>query len=234
MDMQSARARMAAAFTLVELLVVIAVVAILIALLVPVLFTGTYAVARGKSVSSLRNMGGALLSYASDHGGKLPEGAFNPTLHGQTQRYWHYVLDFYISEKRYDPKEESGRELPQWQNDPLKVFATPAYDSGYDVSAAFGWNHSYFGYTPSWYPERMGWGSSLSDVDSPSRTIIIGTSRDTTDRTLENLLIYPQEQHCARRYNGKGLYLHVDGHVDSYSPEQITANGNYLFLMKKP
>lgn len=237
MSVQSTRVRMAAAFTLIELLVVIVVVAVLVSLLVPVLFTGTYTVARGKSISNLRSMGSALLSYASDHGGRLPEGAFSPTLHGQTLRYWHNALDAYISGEVYQSNDERRFELPKWQNDPLKVFAEPVYDgsSGYDVSAAFGWNHSYFGYTPTWYPERMGWGTIQSDVENPSRTVIIGTSMDTTTNDgLANLLIYPQEGKAARRYRGKGLYLHVDGHVSAYSPDEVTANNNYLFLRQKP
>jgi prepilin-type N-terminal cleavage/methylation domain-containing protein/prepilin-type processing-associated H-X9-DG protein len=60
------------AFTLVELLVVIAVIAILVALLLPALSYAKKSVARAQCSSNLHQLSIAITSYADDHGDQLP------------------------------------------------------------------------------------------------------------------------------------------------------------------
>jgi prepilin-type N-terminal cleavage/methylation domain-containing protein/prepilin-type processing-associated H-X9-DG protein len=67
-----------AAFTLVELLVVIAVVAILAALLLPALASARDKSRQAACVSNLRQIGIALLNYASDNDGHIPYGPKAP------------------------------------------------------------------------------------------------------------------------------------------------------------
>ncbi|MDR3460237.1 MAG: type II secretion system protein [Verrucomicrobiae bacterium] len=64
--------RRAAAFTLVELLVVIGIIALLAALLLPVLQQGTARAKRIHCVNNLRETGLAAHLFANDHGGKFP------------------------------------------------------------------------------------------------------------------------------------------------------------------
>ena len=59
------------AFTLVELLVVIAIIAVLIAILLPVLTKAREAAARAKCLSSLRNMQMAHWMYVNENKGYL-------------------------------------------------------------------------------------------------------------------------------------------------------------------
>jgi prepilin-type N-terminal cleavage/methylation domain-containing protein len=60
------------AFTLVELLVVIAIVAILAALLFPLVGSMRIKASSAVSVSNLRNIGTAIMTYAADNNGTLP------------------------------------------------------------------------------------------------------------------------------------------------------------------
>lgn len=67
-----ARRRPGAAFTLVELLVVVAVIAVLAGLLLPGVLRARANALRTKDLSNLRQVGAALLTYAGDHDGQLP------------------------------------------------------------------------------------------------------------------------------------------------------------------
>jgi prepilin-type processing-associated H-X9-DG protein len=95
--------RRVTAFTLVELLVVIAVIALLLAVMMPVLARarelGKSAVCR----SNLRNIGMATLTYANDYGGKLPpyEEKSNTTMassYGWKRYWWGRILPYLISQ----------------------------------------------------------------------------------------------------------------------------------------
>ena len=64
--------RFSSAFTLIEMLVVIAIIALLASLLVPAITGAKRNALRTACVSNLRQIGTALLSYASDNDGNLP------------------------------------------------------------------------------------------------------------------------------------------------------------------
>ncbi|MBX9581809.1 MAG: DUF1559 domain-containing protein [Gemmataceae bacterium] len=60
------------AFTLLELIVVIAIVAVLVGLLLPAVQQVRAAAVRSKNANQLRQVGLGLNGYVSDHGGRLP------------------------------------------------------------------------------------------------------------------------------------------------------------------
>ena len=68
-------------FTLVELLIVIAVVAVLISLAVPALTGVRRSAAQAREISSARQLVAAYNAYALDHDGRLMPGYYNPQLH---------------------------------------------------------------------------------------------------------------------------------------------------------
>lgn len=224
------------AMTLVELLAVIGIIGLLIVVAVLAISAVMTQSRLTKSASNLRQMGVAVLGYSSESGGKLIEGAFNPSYRGKTVRTWFNALDGYMGGTDHT-KEGSQRGVrPDWQTCPAKVFPEPVYDgTGSGVGVGYGWNHGNFGYTPSWYPDRTGWGSSLVEVERPSETIIIGTSIDDpqSQDALRHVLIYANDMWASRRFNGKGLYLHIDGHVAAYSPDEILKDDAYLFKKNK-
>jgi prepilin-type N-terminal cleavage/methylation domain-containing protein len=126
------------AFTLVELLVVIAILAILAALLFPLVGSMRIKASSAVSVSNLRNIGIAIVTYASDNNGTLP----GPTYAHLNPRYqdtgnWlpYYLRDYlpYVKQPqnpntntRYSPAFDYPAARSQGQN-PLISSAGQTY-----------------------------------------------------------------------------------------------------------
>ena len=75
------------AFTLVELLVVIAVIAILASLLLPALANAKERAMRAACCSNLREIGIAVENYAPDYGGRIPYGPLAPPFSNPSDFY---------------------------------------------------------------------------------------------------------------------------------------------------
>ena len=89
---RSGSTRGAAAFTLIELLVVIAVVAVLASFLLPILGRTKEQANVVKTMSNMKQMGIAMLSYANDHNYVLP----NRVTDGDDQPKWPSLLYQYL------------------------------------------------------------------------------------------------------------------------------------------
>lgn len=209
------------AFTLVEVLVVIAIAAILTALLFPAI-AGVREKANGaKCASNLRQIGAGLMLYVADHDGALIPGAVASQDGGLT--LWFNALDAYMGNQEEGRIEnfDSGRR-PAWQQCPSKVFKEMDH-----FSVGYGWNyfgdnagHDGFGL----YPGDAGGSSRLSEVTKPAKTFIIADSKDINvapEATYQNIYLYPppSTNQRASRHSGRGNYLMVDGHVESLPPD---------------
>jgi len=181
-------------FTLVELLVVLAIIAALAAILLPV-----FARVREKGrqvvcVSHVRQLGQALLMYASDHNDMLVPGALvYPATAGTPPGDWYNVLQPYIRNA-----------------DILRCPTKPSADL-----IAYGWNYQNFGY---YYGRHgRGWCTVKGDVLAPAETIIIGDNEDLQARQIANIrYLYASagtQRYRAARHSGGGLYVYLDGHA---------------------
>ncbi|MGE9294530.1 MAG: type II secretion system protein [Puniceicoccales bacterium] len=91
------------AFTLVELLCVIAVIALMAGILISVASKVRREVNRSKSINNMRSIASAMLVYSGDHDGRLPmqgnnppTGTGEPENTGTTPDYWATALNPYL------------------------------------------------------------------------------------------------------------------------------------------
>ena len=167
------------AFTLIEMLVVIAIIALLASIISPAV-TGALRRARStKCLSNLRQIGVATSQYAGDHKGGLPLAKVSNTLH------WFQLLYPYV-----------GREDTNWEdpNDHTSVFwGCPEWlgrDSGWNIppqgapaisSPGYGMNvypvlpNHWIGNTSSGNPEPKFY---ISQISHPTRRVLVGDSID--------------------------------------------------------
>jgi prepilin-type N-terminal cleavage/methylation domain-containing protein/prepilin-type processing-associated H-X9-DG protein len=203
-----------ASFTLIELLVVIAIIAILAALLLPALASAKAKARQAKCASNLHQIGLAMIMYADDHAGWLPE-----TTHGlPTNRSWVFTLAPYVGRIdpiRICPADPNGRAR-------LTNFATSYMLNEYvfvDVTDPFG------GVIESF--------RNLDRLKKPVETILTFTCADTvspsifTDHTHSRnwpqgwpvlLTDIAPDRHrtggvTADHTSGADNYLYGDGHV---------------------
>lgn len=158
-------------FTLIELLIVIAIIAILASMLLPALNQARERGHATKCVSNLKNIGTASISYQSDNNDYLLP--YSVVVDGTENYSWRYVL-------------VNGRYLPS-----TKVMFCPS--NRYDNPDSLG-NHSLYIYPNSY---AIGYGNArfhsmngspckkIMNVKNPSRKIFIG---DTARYQLPTLI----------------------------------------------
>jgi prepilin-type N-terminal cleavage/methylation domain-containing protein/prepilin-type processing-associated H-X9-DG protein len=104
------QARRERAFSLVEILVVVALAAVLAALLIPALTRGTKKAQAVRCTANLRNIGMAITQYAGENSGKLPEALSYGITTGDTMipALASYLGDIKSAEKVWDCPSNPG------------------------------------------------------------------------------------------------------------------------------
>lgn len=129
-------------FTLVELLVVIAVVGILIALLMPAIQAACEAARRASCQNNLRQFGIALFNYEAVHG-TFPPGAENDTSAPQPYVYRHATvlllpyLEETAVESRYDHHLPFFQQASDLYRTPVAMFSCPSNGHQFLTTSVF-------------------------------------------------------------------------------------------------
>ncbi|MFZ4696010.1 MAG: prepilin-type N-terminal cleavage/methylation domain-containing protein [Verrucomicrobiia bacterium] len=194
-------------FTLVELLVAIAVIAILAALLVPSLRGSREMAKRSNCLSNLRQIYAAFNIYANENGGLLPPyyGVGSPT-----EQLWMI---------RVQPYGVSAKVV-FCPADPNFTPASSPRDSNDTRS------HSYVYNGFEELGLSIGGAASLWDIPSPAETVLFAEKRaDQTDFALSFSTEYGRVIEEKRHTNGSN-YLFCDGHVAALPPHATSAPRN--------
>lgn len=205
-------------FTLVELLVGLALIVILVAFLTPAFQKATEKARATKCMGNLRQIGALLGSYLADHG-YYPGAFVEINASGTVTQRWFQVLRGY-SDSSY---AKSSMEVP-------RVMQCPSRKSASGVKAlGYGYNFEGFGHTPddgkgNWDAPGKGymrkyWHVRPGMVEEPGQKLVIGDSLDdneNSDITSRVIFIYRaiSSPYHAQRHGGGGNYLFADGHVE--------------------
>ncbi|MCX6970222.1 MAG: prepilin-type N-terminal cleavage/methylation domain-containing protein [Verrucomicrobia bacterium] len=195
-----------AAFTLMEVLIVVAIVAILAAILVPVAGKMSEAGRATKCMSNLRQLHSVLMLYANDNNQMLPSPDVNASPDSQSATHWFRRLDPYIP-----------------QQDRMKILTCPSA-KGFQAggwATAYGMNY-YLGKDQDW--------QTLS-VEQKSQVILLADAIINPAWHSAASAIFedggPFTKTVDLRHRGKANFLFLDGHVEA--SEEYSKKPEYFY-----
>ncbi len=210
--------RLQRAFTLVELLVVIAVIALLAAMLLPALSKGKEAAQSARCKSNLHQLGLALKLYTDDFQ-KYPACAATDAATGVYSLWDGKILPFAANNRDLFlcPAEKSAT---QWTNNPTMSLRNPCY--GYNMAGSGAYpasSGSSLGLDGGGGGRGWGTGASLPEaqVKAPSDMIAVSDCRPVgrgEDNDLDDLFPINLLAELAPRHNRGENAMFCDAHVE--------------------
>ena len=212
----SSTPRRTVAFTLIELLTVIAIVAVLAAILIPVVGTVRHSANSTQSVSNLRQIGSALALFTNEHNGSFPllnRNLNNPN--SAAQFFWSQAL------------EEDVLEWDRSQSGKHPMFEDPTATRGHNISDFGASTYVFLDANPN-NPARSDRGLNINALAQPAKTLIVCTSYA---KNTGNASWYvqggfangsePNNVPEARLNNEEIGVVFADGHVEVLSKDKV-------------
>lgn len=214
------RPRPRAAFTLIELLTVIAIVGILAAILIPVVGRVRQSARTAHCTKNLHGIGTAFQLYAAENKGLYPalrfrSDAINPALKNPTGDNWQTELSAYQVRAVNDLNKlhattDSYVFCPQF----VANFQNEAsWKTTISTTAGYGMNPNLGTGTNTWDTRFL-----ATRIPRPSRTILAGDSGQyhlniVADWKTDDTVFGGYSSGDPVRHSGKAAYLFADGHV---------------------
>ncbi|MDR1282067.1 MAG: prepilin-type N-terminal cleavage/methylation domain-containing protein [Opitutaceae bacterium] len=210
-----------AAFTLVELLTVIAVVGVLAGILVPVVGKARGSARTTACLSNLRQFGVASFLYANEHGGRLNYQSSYPG----TQGWWFTRFGSYLSTSASVRTAQTVWLCPAVTD---RVAGGGGADAGKDYAMSGSVIFSQSG-TASPVSRLLG------DFESPARKAYIIDIDATKNTALVNVSEFYDTLHGGKidfRHQGRANVLFLDGHVRSFGAPPLPGGKNSVLAQK--
>ena len=213
-------------FTLIELLIVIAIIGILASLLLPALNQAKDSARGTHCINNLKNISSGVMLYAADYDDYMPI-----AVEGTDSR-WRYEIASYVG-----LKPASGSD-PCLAEGVFQCLAFPVDGLNMPFAGGYGWSKQYFGYKESDPHGRVR--IRLKEVSEPSISGYCGDSVDwAQDGIWDYIYLFPPSwgvitPPVGNRHGGKKSSLYggginmawADGHVSWTSQSKLLAGVN--------
>jgi prepilin-type N-terminal cleavage/methylation domain-containing protein/prepilin-type processing-associated H-X9-DG protein len=186
------------AFTIIELLMVIAIIGVIAALLMPAIGKARESGRRTQCTNNLRQIGIAMYIYIDEHDSRFPPVVDVPD-------WWFHLLEPYL--------------------DDLNVWKCPSYkEHNYGDTIHFSYGFNYWGLndvTGGWH------GKHINAVTSPSQCIMIsdGGRHSSDPADMSRCYIYKNSYMPSPRHSNGTNILFVGGHVKWHRIVDIPISG---------
>jgi prepilin-type N-terminal cleavage/methylation domain-containing protein len=194
------------AFTLIEMLVVIAIIALLAAILVPTVTGAIGKAATLNNMNNVRSIGQAIQLYAMDHKNRMPvRYGYSNVVHGRNMHWQEQIVD-------YVGRDRDGSVFDYQKADVFKSSS---------VTESFG-NH--FGLNKFMFESYPQWDYYLGVIPNPSGTVIVGEiNKNTSYIDPEVTPVFDGKTDTYYRISNHkqmGIYMFADFHVEQLKGDQ--------------
>lgn len=201
------------AFTLVELLVVIACIAILLVLLLPAIQAARAAARRSVCTSNMRQVGLAVINFANAHDGRFPN-----TRHTHAaEQSWIFQLKTYledVDEIRTCPDDPRRSEKIQQKLTSYLLSGYIAYDAPGSILRLDRMPETTKTIIAFEASDKLSLGAYYEHTHSPTWFASWKTNRQKIwDKITDEVIL--------DRHGGSSNYLYADGHVAAIDESQI-------------
>lgn len=221
------------AFTLIELLTVIAIIGILAAILIPTVGKVRVQGKTAQSSGNLREIGRAILMLAELNKGNFPSGEFDPGTPSGAVPYNYWKAERGVPSIIYAEKARARKaDFGAWygQHRPVidgTVFSSPLRESDTsDVLCAISYGYN-------WEITRHGKRLNLSALYPISQTIIAGDVLKTNQMKAGTL---HARNGASGEYtrDGRAVVVYLDGHIKTLSKADVDEiNANQTEMAKR-
>lgn len=225
------------AFTLVELLVVIAIIGVLIGLLLPAVQAARQAARRIQCANNLKQIGLAMHMHCNTYGGKFPR-----STHGtmEFEKTWIYTLAPFmenVDSVRICPEDPRGREKLENQGTSYilnEYICEPGVDEARNINFLQSTSRTIVVFTAS--DSR---GTAITEDHTHSRNWFRSPTSATWNRIVSDIQPDrfsgpPLGSPADKRAVGFANYLFADGHVELIPAQQIKAWADSQTNFAKP